>query len=238
MKILYIIGVFPAISSGACVLNEMVELKKRGHEIKILAGGKEHGEVHEDWKKYFSRRDIIYPNDYKKYSRGLQKIRDFAIVFCVDFATYPSQTATKIWNILKFNREAWQVIDAYLRLRTIMSNRENFDMIHIPFISENNLYNGYRLSKYFQIPITVTLRAKDIYGKKDKEKILKNNLLKNASKIFAISKYNRDYAKKSFNLKDVKIIHSAINLERFFPKKKEMGNHIITVCRFVEKKRN
>lgn len=228
-------GEFPKISSEAFVLNEIIEMKKRGHKIKILAGGKEDQGEHEDVQKYFLKGEIIYPRNYKEYTRGRQKVKDFVIRLSQDFPQSPLRTIKSLYNILIYERKAWKIIDAYLRLKVILGKNENFDLVHVPFAAENNLYIGWKLAKYFCCPLTTTLRSRDIYNRKERERLLRQRFLRGVEGIFTISHYNQKNLETDLKRK-ISIVHSAIYPERFQRISEKKIGRIITICRAVEKK--
>jgi len=234
MKILYILGTFPKLASETFIVNEMIELKKLGHEVKILAFHKS--------KKVKINQEIISSNllsqaYYADKDRSLTRYQ-FIKTFLIDFSKNPLHTLKIIYKILPIIQDYKRIPINYFSIRE--ASKFDFDIMYIQFPHVNHLSQALYLSKIYKKPFIVVFRALDLY-EKESLKILKKriNLLKNSSKTITISKYNVGNLIKKFKLKDnINITHSAINIDKFSPAKtrKKNKNKIIAVCRFVEKK--
>lgn len=230
MKILYLLSIFPKISSEAFIVNEIIELKRLGHHIKISSYSEDQRKIHANIIKYNLIQDTIH---YKKYSRGTAKILDFITKLFFDFIKRPLNTSKMIFYSIKYHRDIWILSDSYLEARQILSSE--FDLIYVPFPHLGYLSQAFLLSKISKKPFVLTFRALDLYEKNELEDKIK--LVKEAAKVNTISIYNKTNVIQKFGIKDdIAIIHSSINIDEFKPTHAEKRRKIIFIGRFVEKK--
>lgn len=256
MRIMYILGTFPKISSEACILNEMVEIKKMGHELIVLAADRDDGIYHNDILDHDIIGDTIHFRNYgivnwrmfkrspgertellKKWTIGGMKTLDFLMKISYDLFSHPRETIASIRALIRTHSSIFSVSDTYLGYRKIGKRP---DLIHVQFPHLNHLNQVDYLSNRFDCPFTVTFRALDLYeeGSRKHERI-KMGIVGKARKVITISKFNKTTVKRRFG-RDAVVVHSAINTEKFRPdnaRKKMSGPFtIIFVGRFVEKK--
>lgn len=229
MKILYITATFPKLSE-TFILNEIIELIRLGHDVRIYAHTNENKKVHEDVHRYDLLSRTIYESS-SKYRLGREKL----LKFISESIQQPLKSIRYIKFLYKDEKEFWPLMDKYLECKKFKFKP---DIIHGCFASEFHLKKAFFQSYIQKAPFTLTFRAFEIYTKRNL-KFLKenNNILKKASKFFTISNYNKEYVKYHFNIeKNITIIHSAINLDMFKPSKKRKRGKIISITRFIEKK--
>ena len=254
MKLLYLLGTFPRISSEACIMNEIIEIKKEGHGVTILAGDREYGRYHREIYEYDLLKDTIhfreykflqwnlfnrYKSNYKKNRRflGAVKILDFISKITFDLIRHPSDSFDSIRTLIRTHNNIFSISDTYLGYRKIKGRP---DLIHVQFPHLNHLSQAQFLSEKFDCPFTLIFRALDLHEKSSKKQLrMKKGILKRSKRIITISEFNRDIIKKEFDM-DAVVIHSSINTDKFKPGTNEESTkkpgRIIYTGRFVEKK--
>lgn len=233
MRILYILGAFPKLTSEAFILNEMVELVKRGHDISIVVDRKDTKRAHRDAIE-FGLIDRTY-GPGRSYSRGMEKLIDFTRKTIIDMMRHPVKTISSIRVMRKYAKDRWIVMDIYLSLRAIRGLK--IDLIHSPFSNKKNLVKAYLISHVKKRPFTNTIRAREVY-QSDELKELEGirEIICRSSRVMTISDYNRLQIERRFGISDITVIRSAIDTEKFRPFPGNKRKRITTVCRFIEKK--
>jgi colanic acid/amylovoran biosynthesis glycosyltransferase len=233
MKILYLLDTFPNISSEAFIANEIIELTKLGHNIKILAHYREKGKIHNNITEYNLLQNTVHN---KEYSGGIEKTLDFVAKASFDLIKSPLNTTKLLFCAIKTHKNIWHLLDSYLGARQILSSE--FDLIYAPFPLLNHLSQAFYLSKIFKKSFIVTFRALDIYKKNKKRELeYRTKLIKEASKIITISAYNKTNIINKFGIRDeVEIIRDSTNVDVFRPTGAKQRRKIISICRFIEKK--
>ncbi|MBN1539319.1 MAG: glycosyltransferase family 4 protein [Candidatus Thermoplasmatota archaeon] len=233
MRILYILGEFPKLTSEAFILNEMVELVKRGHEIHIVVDRKGSERAHGDAIEFGLIDRTYCPG--KLYSRGMEKLMDFLKKTAIDMMRHPVWTITSLRVMGKYASDPWMVMDIYLSLRAIRGLE--IDLIHSPFSSKKNLVKAYLISHVKKRPFTITMRAREVYQSGELRELEGiREIMDRSSRIMTISDHNRLQIEKSYSIRDVPVIRSAIDTEKFRPFPDDKRKMITTVCRFIEKK--
>jgi len=236
MKILYVLGTFPKISSEAFILNEMVELVKLHHDVHIIADRRELDRAHKEAFEYGLIDRTIAPG--RDYRRGLDKLIDFTGKSSMGILRQPVDTLKLLSKICRYIKDPWVIMDIYLSLINIKDL--DVDLIHSPFSNSKNLLRAYLISSSKKVPFTNTMRAREIYHSvESKELDNLSEILKKSGSIMTISDFNKNYIENRFGIKNVSVIRSAINTEKFKPlhdPKKKKKKRITTICRFIEKK--
>src|SRR5680860_381295 len=210
MKILYICDCLPTF-----ILNEIIELKRHGHEMFILANDSTklykavHGPIvmENGLDKQF-QRFFILKNRKQKYGTFFKKLIE-------DVFVHPQCAMKACWNLIKnFQNLKCGVID-YLDIRSFFDS--GIDIVHSPFSTPRIIDKVYLLSKILNAPFTLCFRAHDLYyGNNMHEHIRRSAVIKEAAQIITIAGYNRDFIDNNLTLKkNIKIIHSAIDPEVF-----------------------
>jgi len=218
------------------ILNEIIELKTRGHDVIILS---------EHQKRIFAviSNPILTENglDHKvHFFRTFTSRREKYIYFfrklVRDFFSYPTYAIRGVWCIFKeFPSPKFGVI-SYIDGSELFGSK--VDIIYAPFSTPRVLDKVFLLSKALNVPFTLCFRAHDIYENDNFHDVQKrSHMVKEASQVLTISEYNRDHMKKLTDIKDIRIVHSAINLDYF--KASLAGrspNAIIAVSRLDDEK--
>lgn len=234
MKILYLLETFPEISE-TFIVNEIIELKRLGHEIKILAYHQRNADdpdkIHENIIKYKLLKDAYYADPNKTLNRPY-----FLKTLLFDLIKEPVRTLKFLFHIYKTYPTYKFIPINYFSAKK--ASKFDFDLIHSGFSYLGHLSQAFYLSKIFRKPFIITCRASDIYIKNTKKELKnKTSLIKKASKIITISKYNVINLRRKFNLKDnIELVHSAIDINKFRQAKTKENKRILSICRFVEKK--
>jgi len=215
MKVGYILGQFPKLSE-TFILNEILELIRRGHDVYIfsLFNSKENI-VQPEVEEYRVLERTYYPPSYHKlcielarfdrllFYRNRRKINKF---YCIAVARHFSKIAEKL----------------------------GLDVLHAHFANEPT-FTAMLMSKLTEIPFTFTAHAFDIFVDPD-VKALKERM-ENASAIIAISEYNKKYLQSIYNNKRIFVVRACPNLEKLNKIKRVPEQfRILTVGRLVEKK--
>jgi len=235
MRILYLLNTFPRISSETVIVNEIVELIKLGHEIKILAHDKEWGKIHEKVIQYNLPQNTIYTY-VKEYKRGTEKALDFIIKAFSDLIKNPFKTVILLFWAVKNYENIWHLFDSYLGSKKILNSE--FDVVYTPFAYLNCLFHAFYISKILKKPFVVTFRAVDIYEKFTKKQLKsKIKLVKKSAGIITISTYNETNIVEKFGIKNkIEIVHSSTDIDYFKPTGDKKKRKIVSICRFIEKK--
>jgi len=233
MKILYIVNEFPKLSE-TFILNEIIELTKLGHKIKILANTQKENKIHDDVLKYNLLKNTIYSSS--KYKRGTEKATGFIKNLTLDLLKSPASTIKVLSSLYKTQNNIWTALDSYLGIRQLKNQK--IDIINVTFSSPENIDKAFFISLILNKPFILTFRANDIYKKPNTKELKKRiKIINKAAKIITISKYNRKYLKNQIGIKkSIEIVHSSINTNIFKSTKKGKKNKIITIGRAVEKK--
>jgi len=256
MRLLYLLGTFPKISSEACILNEIVEMKKKGHKITILAGDMESGKYNEDVLEYGLLDDTIHFRNYgilrwkvfsgsqdrftlkiRRWTLGSMKMMDFGLKCTFDLGRRPVETSGSIRLLMRTHQRIFSISDTYLGYRKI---KERPDLVHVQFPHLNHLNQAKFLSERYGCPFTLTFRALDLHERLGK-KVMKNKrrVVMDAKKIVTISEFNKKTVQELYG-RGSEVVHSAINVDKFKPLINGPEKHkvptIVFVGRFVEKK--
>ena len=232
MRILYICDRLPTF-----ILNEIIELKNRGHEVFILgsSASRMYKAVHEP---------IVKKHGLDKHFQGFfivksrkQKYSNFFKWLIHDTLVYPSWAMKACWHLLIIHPNLKCGVEDYLDIRNFIDS--GIDIIHSPFSTPRIIDKVYSLSKMLNVPFTLCFRAHDIYHRDNMHEAAKRiAFIKQAAQIMTIAVYNRDNINKNLPIdKDIEIIHSAIDLGVFHAKEASRShNAIIAVSRLDDQK--
>lgn len=226
MKIGYILKNFPKLSE-TFILNEIIELKKKGHEVTIFSIN--------------SPQESIIPPEIKLFN-------------LLDNAFYlPDQ---KFSNRLKFKLKAlgffdWKYPLENLREKFLAITAANYfseiakelklDVLHAHFNGITTRV-AMLMSKKLSLPFTFTVHAFDIFVNPNIRALKKR--INNSLQTITISNFNKHYLENLTNIrKKIRVIHAcpALNKISEYKKKKNKkdnkeGFNLISVARLVEKK--
>lgn len=221
------------------ILNEIIELKKMGHDIYILPNR------HDAWVDSHVIQPILSENGLldkiflrrSAYNNKKQKLIHLISTIKRDFFQHPLLTMRWLYNMFKIYSEMGYGTECYLDTRQFFTT--TFDVIHSPFSTPIILDKVYCMSKSMKIPYTLSFRAHDIYLDNAQREVQKKlHIIKEASHIITISSYNRHFLKEKLNInKNIDIIHGSISNEFFTPAEKPKPPcSIIAICRLDEQK--
>lgn len=202
-KIAYVVSLFPCWSE-TFILNEIIELSKRGVDISILSIRSDlEDHIHDNAKFYMAK--TTYVDTFKmiwasiKWSI-LKPHVVFPLLTTVIFKKYKS---TNIWL-----KNIWSVFVGCYFANFI--KEEKIEHIHAHFATYPTVV-AMVTSKLTDVPFTFTAHAHDIYLKN----VLLRDICKAAKRIVTISQYNRrfisDYCGNG-TLKKIEVIHCGLDL--------------------------
>jgi glycosyltransferase involved in cell wall biosynthesis len=222
MNVLYFLGQFPKLSESF-IVNEIHELRHRGHNVAVFALDRPEGDVtHHEYDeldipvRYAESpaprefTDIVSPTILNR-----QVIRDAL------FRASPGRHA------LAFHR-ARQCIGFIDELPF------DVDIVHTHFL-RMRMYPARYVATFLGVPQTATIHAFEMYENPNIEHF--KHFINRADHIFTISEYNRQYIQENItNSTPVSVVHAGIRPEKFDPSGNTVEGRILTVARFVEKK--
>lgn len=225
MKIAYLLHNFPKLSESF-VLNEIVELIRRGHDVQIysLYDLKE-SIVHEEIQKYdiLNRTHYMSPINTADYFRIS---KNFLIL------SYQNLRQLKISKIEFKNN---------IKIACFATdiNKRKMDLIHTHFATMGPLAET--LSKLTGLPYTLTAHAYDIYMNPNVKQL--KHTMENAESVITISEYNKKYMRELGVTNNIEVVRCGLNLDKFnlINNKRRTINKdgnikILTTARLVEKK--
>ena len=239
MRILYVVSKFPTLSE-TFVLNEIIELKKLGYEIKILSLNKSDEKVvHRKITESGLLSNVIDFDSLSSinYNSGVEKMLDFSKKLFSDFF----RLDMRVFRLLIFSynhcKTIWNFFDIYLKFRPFLNL--SIDLIETSFSELEIIKTSFVLSKILNKPYILTFRSYELYRKTDKRNLLKNtNILNSASGYVTISYYNKAFLAENFNIQNVSVVYDSIYVNSFRNLKHYANKHnrLVFIGRFVEQK--
>lgn len=237
MKILYV-----SHKVITFVLNEVVALKKLGHDVSILTP---HNDKHvftnivnPFLKSNNLELKIHYNHRASGQMRRAPKLLKFVKAIVRDFVSRPMVTFRYIALMPKRYSRIGAAIDDYLDMRKLLDVQ--YDILYSTFSTPSMVDQTFFLSRILKVPFVLAFKAHDIY---EDDNILKlserRDKLNMASDIVTISKYNKEFIQENlFCKQQLHIVHDAVDVDFFGLMKKyvKSKNSIITVARFHEQK--
>lgn len=235
-RILYLLDTFPKTSSETFVLSEISELIRLGNDVFIVASSRD--KIKHDVDNYDISKNIFYTHIIRN---TVLKALTFSIRFVIDLFHRPAWVINIAREIYKTHISYKNMTNSYLALRKVIRAKRNgleINVIHVPFPILKHIETAAFLSKQLKCPFTVTFRAMDIYKNAyKKNRRYRFELARKAGQIITISNYNKEFIEEKIKpVKEIEIIHSAIDIQKFKPYKHVEEPRIITIGRFVEKK--
>ena len=230
-KILYVLDRFPKLSE-TFILNEIVELVKRGYEIRIVS--------------LLTPNEIIVNEDVKNFellkkTSYLRRTYIKKAMFHLGFYYY-------VWRLVRvlIKRENWRIISnpnrqenirLLLNLLGLVSLEESPDLIHSHFAAKASVF-GLFLAKAMKKPFSFTAHAYEIFKSPDVDRL--RETMHEANCIITPSMYNKKYLEGITGIEksDIQIVRATIEPEKFKPSRKGINGsiHILGIGRLVEKK--
>lgn len=243
MKIAYILMKFPA---DTFIINEITELVKLGHEVKIFSFRKNNQKMlNRDIQKYNLLDKTYYLQEYPKHSwwEYLKILFGYLIKKGRRKPIFSIRLANEA-NFKDFGLEYGMI--NFFRTQEVIEQTKNkdFDIIHAHFATRQ-AGCAMKVSKFTNIPFTFTAHAFDIYSpftfmaKQLGNRSPFNNFEEQvmaSKRCITISKYNKDFILRHFDVpsEKVEVIHCGIDLEKFNPKRKKEKSdrvNLLTVAR-------
>jgi glycosyltransferase involved in cell wall biosynthesis len=224
MKIAYVLYAFPQLSESF-ILNEIVELLKKGHDVQIFSMREPLEDVmHEEVNEYHLLEKTHY----------FKRNQIFAVNFLKLLKYFLKALVQDLYNLeISKNRLKRDLKLAYFA--TIM-DENSVELIHAHFANIGNVAR--RLGKMLGLPYTLTAHAFDIYMDPDTDELQK--VMNDAESVVTISEYNKNYLKGEIGVNnEINVIRCGIDLDKFKPQKKIKDDNrirLLTVARLVEKK--
>lgn len=223
MKVAYVLGIFPKLSESF-IINEIVELLKRGHDIQIFS--------------YHLPKDYIRHEVFKEYSL-LERTHYFSFkgLFQINLIYFLKYFLTGlVMDLLDFKVSA-RILEFNLKAAYFAAVIRNsrVDLLHSHFTTTGSLSK--RLSEFLGIPYLLTAHAFDIYMSQKNEL---RNVMEDARSIITISEYNKNYLQQDIGIKNrIEVVRCGIDIEKFNPAFRSYPDNkikMLTVTRLVEKK--
>jgi len=229
MKIGYVLGFFPKLSE-TFILNEIIELKRCGHDVVIFSlFHPEDRVIHPEVQKYGLLKDTFYLQNPKKLLNqiklGLKSIGFFgwkypseslkSKIFCITSAKYFSKIAKDL----------------------------EINILHAHF-NGAPAHTAMLIAKKLEVPFTFTTHAFDIFVNRNVQAL--RTRIENSFNTITESAFHKNYLRELTGINDekIKIIHICPDLDKINKIKKEEKRirnndrkiNLITVSRLVEKK--
>ncbi len=224
LGILYYVGSFPKLSESF-ILNEIVELDKRGYNIAVFS-------LQEPQNEDISHNELTELDIPVLYSD--QSYRTVVDIFSSEFLTmaYQSFNLSGRWNLS--SKEIGYYILGKQCSNFINNLDFDIDIIHGHFASPSRLGMIYA-ANFFDIPCTVTAHAVEIFRQPNHEMI--RRVCENVNHIIVPSQYNKKYLKKKVEVSTgISVVPATTEVRKFDVNYETKNNRLLTVGRLVEKK--
>jgi len=236
MKIAYIVHKFPRLHN-TFILNEIVQLKKKGHEVYVFSINKSQERVINrevlslKGKIFYFEDFLIEHNQYliRHLFRVVKKLNTHSSFFRRLIAKVLIKSNRTDIDIAKYYKEFGLKIYA-LGLIAKKIQRDEIDIVHAGF-ANRPATAAMILSKLAGVSFSFEAHAYDLFVDFDcsKEKIEK------AKKIFTISNYNKQYLIDHLKCPPSKIVVNRVPINKNccdkIPDKPRSDSLIISVCR-------
>jgi glycosyltransferase involved in cell wall biosynthesis len=223
MKIVYFLNEFPTLSQSF-ILNEVVGLENRGHNVTVIARNNPGESIQHD--ELADLEADIYYIDSPSYI-DLREISSLKVL-SRDFSA-----------ILRNNSSIkYKLAQAYYAKRLLdIIERENLEpeLLFTHFANEFS-YSVEAASSYIGIPWSIEVHAYDIFRQDNVNRA--RHLLQYPDRIITVSEYNKRYIEEELGIpQPTNVVPVSVHPEKFQPGKYQgVDNRILTVARLVEKK--
>ncbi len=227
MNVLYVLDQFPKLSE-TFVLNEIVELIKRGVNVEILAHRKpDEVQINEDVLEY----------------KLLEKTQYFSLPHFLKLRYNYCFSPSFYRNTLKTYKQHYSnnTLKQFVRLSYYSPDYSHIDLVHSHFAYEAAM-TGLQISQLLEKPFTFTAHAFDIFRDQfySQERLVK--LVDGAQKVITPSVFNKQRIVDETGCDEdkIEIIRATINPDKFTQMNsrstKNENLKIIAVGRLIEKK--
>lgn len=221
MNVLYYLEEFPKVSE-TFILNEIYALEQAGHDVAVFALSRaENPSLHPEFDELDA--PITFPGRLTR-----DDIFDLLSAGTVDTRTILRRLASNLSvHELAVLARTNQCIEFVGNLDT------EIDGIHTHFATREKAACR-NVASYFDVPLTVTTHAFDIYREADS---WTKQFLEGTDRIITISEYNRNYMQQELGIDTpTDVVHAGIRPEKFTPSASSAPNRVLTVARHSEKK--
>lgn len=228
MNIVYIVKYFPKISESF-IINELVELKKRGHNVYVFPlTHLNEDTLHDEIVEY-----NLFENIYRfSFSSILNESILFFVNFLIRLTIQDIVNKGLTKNGFKSNLKL-----AYF---SMLVKKKNIDLIHAHFDTQGLVAK--KIGRLVKLPYSLTAHATDIYRHENLVNLKEN--MDGAEIIITISEYNKEYLEKKLNSNNkIEVVHCGIDTEKFkgidYSHNINRDRHkikLLTVSRLAEKK--
>lgn len=232
LKIGYVVKMFPRLSE-TFILNEILELERRGAEVVIFSVKKPNeGRFHPQLTKLKAK--VLYLEDLEPKKWHLWISKEWSQL---------SDHSQGLWNLIDeslSNDNCFQMDHIWWSAwLAAQAEKMGLDHLHAHFASlpSSIAYFAHRISG---ISFSFTAHAKDIFVYDADEHHLRKKL-KSAAFVVTVTNYNKKYLTKNIPEADpdsIRVVHNGINLEQFRDDVDidRKPNTILAVGRLVVKK--
>ena len=233
MRILYVLDSFPVISQ-TFVLNEIVEMLKLGHEIRILSILTAHEKIkHTNFGKYQLNKYLRYAHEnHKAVPKGFRKIHRITLNILRSF-----YQGFHKFGLIKDNKSGRlnnlfsdKSLDYSIKVGLSILDSFNADIIHAHFC-DNATAVAKELSSQTGIPYTFSAHGFDIYVNPPAD--WKESL--DMSKFCIVyTQFNKDYLvnKYNFSAEKINVVQHGVDINEFRPSDRKFKKlTIVSVAR-------
>jgi glycosyltransferase involved in cell wall biosynthesis len=229
-KIGYIVSLFPCWSE-TFIINELVELKKRGIGLTIFS-------IRKDFEKFTQEKARQFIKD-TRYTKKIGIVLSLFFWFIrrplVILGLFIMVLGKRYNNFKEFTKHIWCIVVASFFAR--IAKKEGIEHLHAHFATYP-AFTAFAINKLTGIPYTFTCHAHDIFL----DKTFLKEVIAGAKTVVTISDYNKryivDYCGNGVADK-ISVIHCGLNLSDFqlARAKKDGGRkNIVSIGRFTEMK--
>lgn len=222
MNLVYYLQGFPKLSESF-ILNEIVELENRGHNILVIALNNPEEEItHQEIQDLDIDVEYLDRPSYTDITDLIsQKLISSDMLSRSAFLESPRDKARD----LHYAKQAIEILKR---------KEADYDVIHTHFLAPR-LYSANYISSSQQLSWVITAHAVGMFSPSFRKK--QQKMLKDSDKVITVSEYNRNYLKEEWGYdQDIGVVPVSIDTEKFAPRDLEEKNKIVSVGRLVEKK--
>ncbi len=223
LGILYYLHSYPKISESF-VLNEISELKRRGHNVAVFALFNPNEDLaHEEYSNIDIPVYYVEPSITDLYQLFNSKS------LTLDFLNYGT-----MFRIFSVKELVMSIISAKECVEYIRSLDFEVDVIHGHFADSSKL-GQIITAKHCNVHATITAHAYEIFKSPDIAQL--SFICNSFDHIIVPSKYNQKYLHGIKKIKnEITVIPATTRIDKFEASNNEVSNRILTVGRLVEKK--
>ena len=129
MRIAFIVNSFPNLSE-TFILNQVIELIKRGHDVKVYSLYKGNIKQHNLYKEHNLKKNVQYIFNESEQNK-LKRVLYFPILFFKKNRKIKYKKLLETFNFRKYGSSSFSLMMAYAYLRILET--KNFDVIHCQF---------------------------------------------------------------------------------------------------------